>query len=105
MMRKSVGDGRKRVRMIGGSARSDLWNQVVSDVLGVKLFTTKTVETSALGAAICAAAGAGIYSNIEEAVNYMVQVKKEYQPNPDFGSFMTDSITRYTASSMTGSMT
>ena len=34
-------------------------------------------------AAICAAAGAGIYSSIEEAAYHMVQVKKEYLPNSD----------------------
>ena len=82
-MEKGTGIPISQVRMYGGSARSDLWNQVFADVLGVKLCTTETVETTALGAAICAAAGAGIYSNIEEAANHMVQVKKEYLPNPD----------------------
>lgn len=69
------------VRMYGGSARSDLWNQVFTDILGVRLCTTETVETTALGAAVCAAAGAGIYPSIEEAADHMVQVKKEYHPN------------------------
>jgi xylulokinase len=80
-MEKGTGIPISEVRMYGGSARSDLWNQIFADVLGVKLCTTETVETTALGAAICAAAGAGIYSSIEEAADHMVQVKKEYHPN------------------------
>ena len=80
-MEKGTGIPISELRMYGGSARSDLWNQVFADVLGVKLCTTKTVETTALGAAICAAAGAGIYSSIEAAADHMVQVKKTYQPN------------------------
>ena len=80
-MEKGTGIPVSEVRMYGGSARNDLWNQVFADVLGVRLCTTKTIETTALGAAICAAASAGIYSSIEEAANHMVQVKKEYLPN------------------------
>lgn len=80
-MEKGTGIPISEVRMYGGSARSDLWNQVFADVLGVKLCTTKTVETTALGAAICAAAGVGIYPGIEEAANHMVQVKKTYLPH------------------------
>ncbi len=49
--------------------------------MGLRLCTTETIETTALGAAICAAAGAGIYSSIEEAANHMVQLKKEFLPD------------------------
>jgi sugar (pentulose or hexulose) kinase len=82
-MEKGTGIPISEVRMYGGSARSDLWNQIFSDILGVKLCTTKTVETTALGAAICAAAGLGIYEGIEDAARHMVQVKEEYMPKAD----------------------
>jgi xylulokinase len=82
-MENGTGIPISEIRMYGGSARSDLWNQVFADISGVKLCTTETVETTALGAAICAAAGVGIYSGIEEAANHMVQVKNEYRPNSD----------------------
>jgi sugar (pentulose or hexulose) kinase len=82
-MEKGTGIPISEVRMYGGSARSDLWNQIFSDILGIKLCTTKTVETTALGAAICAAAGVGIYNGIDDAAGHMVQVKKEYLPRVD----------------------
>lgn len=82
-MEKGTGIPISEVRMYGGSARSDLWNQVFSDILGIKLCTTRTVETTALGAAICAAAGVGIYASIDDAAGHMVQIKKEYFPRAD----------------------
>jgi len=82
-MEKGTGIPIAEVRMYGGSARSDLWNQIFCDILGIKLCTTKTVETTALGAAICAAAGVGIYTGIDDAAGHMVQVKKVYLPRAD----------------------
>ena len=35
------------------------------------------------GAAICAAAGVGIYASIDDAAGHMVQIKKEYFPRAD----------------------
>jgi len=82
-MEKGTGIPISEVRMYGGSARSDLWNQIFCDILGIRLCTTKTVETTALGAAICAAAGVGIYAGIDDAAGRMVQVKKEYLPRAE----------------------
>jgi xylulokinase len=81
LMEEGVGITVNEVRMYGGSAKSDVWNQTFSDILGVIVHTTETVETTALGAAICAAQGVGYYSNIEEAVKNMVKIKKSYFPN------------------------
>ncbi len=79
-MRKGTGNTVREARMYGGSARSDTWNQVFSDVLGLKVCTLDTPETTALGAAICAAKGMGLYPDFPEAVKNMVRVKKEYYP-------------------------
>ena len=39
-------------------------------------------ESSALGAAICAAAGSGIFPTVEEAVARMVHTRQRFEPNP-----------------------
>jgi len=80
-MEKGTGVKIKEVRMYGGSARSRLWNQVFADVLGVAVRSTKTVETTALGAAICAAAGVGLHPDIETAAAKMVEVEGEFSPD------------------------
>ncbi|MCK5568122.1 MAG: hypothetical protein KAJ15_00285 [Spirochaetes bacterium] len=81
LMEAGTGNTVNEVRMYGGSAKSDVWNQTFSDILGVNVNTTETVETTALGAAICAAKGVNIYSSIEEAVKNMVRIKKSYFPS------------------------
>ena len=81
-MEAGTGGPVSEARMYGGSARSDVWNQTFSDVLGVKVSTLDTSETTALGAAICAAKGTGMYPGFSEAVQNMVGVNREYFPDP-----------------------
>ena len=70
----------EEIRMYGGSARSDVWNQVFADVLNKPLHVPETAETTALGAAISAAVGCGMFNDFKTAVDTMVSVKKSYQP-------------------------
>ncbi len=72
-----------KVRMYGGSARSSLWNQIFADIMGIEVSTLKTAETTALGAAICAAKGGGVYPTFEEAVKKMVHVDRRFLPDPE----------------------
>lgn len=64
-----------------GASKSGVWCQIVSDVLGVSLRVPKVKEAAALGTAICAGVGAGIYRNIEEAVDRCVSIEKTYSPD------------------------
>jgi xylulokinase len=68
------------VRMYGGSARSDHWNQVFTDVLNRPLHVPDTAETTALGAAISAAVGCGMYTDFRRAAEKMVGIRKSYKP-------------------------
>src|SRR5207247_7222433 len=47
----------------GGAGRGRLWPQIMADVLGVPVHIPAVTESSALGAAICAGVGAGVYSD------------------------------------------
>jgi len=80
-MEKGSGIPITKVRVYGGSAKSLLWNQIFADILGVEVSTLKTAETTALGAAICAAVGAKIYLNFPQAIKTMVQVKETFLPD------------------------
>jgi autoinducer 2 (AI-2) kinase len=48
----------------GGAAKGHLWPQIMADVLGVPVHIPLVTESSALGAAICAGVGAGLYSDL-----------------------------------------
>lgn len=64
----------------GGMACSGFWAQLVSDVLGIPVVTTKPVETSAVGAAICAGVGAGIFHDLLDGVKALNLPQKIFQP-------------------------
>jgi len=56
---------------IGGGAASDLWCQIIADACGKPVKRSRTVEASSLGAAMCAAAGAGWFQSVAAAAEAM----------------------------------
>ncbi len=51
------------VTLTGGMSRSHLWSRIVCDVLGAPVDVSLGAETSALGAAVCAGVGAGVFTD------------------------------------------
>jgi xylulokinase len=74
------------VRVIGGGARSPLYLQILSDVLQRALVPLAADEGPALGAALLAAVGAGVFPSVEEACRAAVRVKAPLAPNPAHAS-------------------
>ena len=71
----------KTMRIIGGAANNEFWNQMQADIYGLPVETVSAKECTALGAAIIGAAASGIYENYEEAIRNMVHLKHRYLPN------------------------
>ena len=67
----------------GGLARNDWWNQVLADVAGRTVTRPQTYRVSALGAAFCAAVGAGAVSTLEEAASRWSGPGAAFEPRPD----------------------
>ena len=65
----SDGVAPQRLRVDGGMARNDWFLQFMADILGVEVVRPKNTETTALGAAILAAVGAGEFASLEEAAS------------------------------------
>ena len=65
----------------GGASKGELWCQILSDVTGCKIKVPKVTEATALGAAMAAGVGAGVYENISKAAETLVVWNKEYLPN------------------------
>ena len=73
----------EQVRLTGGGARSRLWRQIMADVMGIELVITRTEEGPALGAALMAAVGKGIYRTIDEACAATISIVERVEPIPD----------------------
>lgn len=58
---------------IGGGSKSALWRQIKADITGKRVVTLKNKETGCLGTAIYASHGMGIYTDIDGAVEKLVE--------------------------------
>ncbi len=67
----------------GGGANSRLWTQIQADVLGRPIHLPRDKETMALGAAIWAGLGAGVFPSYREAIDRMVHIERVVEPVPE----------------------
>jgi xylulokinase len=65
----------RQVRASGGGARSKVWRDIQADITGYPHVTISVDEGPALGAALLAGAGTGVYASVEEACRAVIQVK------------------------------
>jgi L-xylulokinase len=73
----------KAVRLTGGGARSGFWSQMFADILGTPVEIVDAMETAALGCAISAGIGIGVYEDYRDAVERIVKLKTIFHPLPD----------------------
>ena len=66
-----------------GEARSELWNQLKADVLGMPLIPALRIEAPSIGAAILAGVGAELFPSIRHAVDVVVERAAPVLPDPD----------------------
>ncbi|BAF71079.1 autoinducer-2 kinase [Sulfurovum sp. NBC37-1] len=67
----------------GGASKGELWCQILSDVTGCRIRIPTVTEATALGAAMAAGVGTGIYESIPKAAQQLVTWDKTYHPNMD----------------------
>jgi xylulokinase len=68
-------------RLTGGGTKSDGFVQIMTDIIGQPAKVTRERECTVLGAAILGAFGSGAFASIEEAVDAMVALESEFEPN------------------------
>ena len=69
-----------QIRASGGGLASQLWRQILADVLNADLVTTSTTEGAAFGAAILAAVGAGWFRDVPAATGALVRTSPAAAP-------------------------
>lgn len=85
----------RSLRAAGGGARSPLWLQTKADVTGLTVETLECKEAGCLGAAVLAAAGAGVYDTAEQAAEQMVRVGRSYEPRKEQADRYQEQYHRY----------
>jgi L-xylulokinase len=70
-----------RATLSGGGARSAVWAQMFADCLGFPISVAEGEETGALGAALGAGVGVGLFADYEEGVAAMSRIRRVFEPD------------------------
>ncbi len=65
----------------GGGARSAFWRKMLADLYARPVCRTQNTEGAALGAAILAMVGAGLYASVPEACEKIIRIADETAPD------------------------
>lgn len=82
-MTDELGVDLDQIIITGGGSSSDLFMQIFADVFNKKMVRNEVNGAAGLGSAICAAVAAGVYDSFDEAVENMVRIADEFEPNPE----------------------
>ena len=77
----ATGERIREYVILGGGSNSDLWCQIMADVLGAPVVRAHTAEATNLGAGILGAYGVGWYGSVEEAAAAMTDVAERFEPD------------------------
>lgn len=78
---KSNGVTVTSTRICGGGARSELWRNIIANVLNIPFESPVIEEGPAYGAAVLAMVGSGKYRTVENAANALVKINERILPN------------------------
>jgi xylulokinase len=81
----------------GGGSQSAAWVQLSADILGIPFVRLQVHEAGALGAAILAGVGAGLFASMQEGVDAMVHRKDRFEPDPANQRLYHERFDRYRA--------
>ena len=68
------------MRLAGGPARSEAWNQLKADITGFPVEVPHVLETAVVGSAILGAVGVGEHSSLPAAIGAMTRVERRLEP-------------------------
>jgi len=70
------------IRSMGGGSKSRLWNQINADICKIPVSTMEISDTAALGAALLAGVGSGVYKQVEATCqSRFLKTKETFVPD------------------------
>jgi xylulokinase len=83
------------VRVVGGGAKSDVWNQIKADILANSYSPIDREDVSTLGQALVAAAAAGYVKDLARKSREVIKIRKTFYPDAAAGAVYRSSVARY----------
>lgn len=73
----------KKLLATGGGASSKVWMQMKADILNMPITALDSNEAGATGCAMMAGIAVGVFKNLEDAANVMINKKETYYPREE----------------------
>ena len=80
---RELGLPSQEVRVTGGAARSETWMQIQANILRMPVIRTQMEEATAVGAAILACKGIGVFKSVAQAAEEMVKTLPPLSPTKE----------------------
>ncbi len=93
----ALGLGRGEIRIVGGGARDDLWATIKANVLGRPVRRVLTEEATAVGAAMVAGVGSGLFADFNAASVAVHLAPTAIDPDPAANRRYAEAYCRYLA--------
>jgi len=77
---RGLGATSNQVRITSGGAKSAFWVQMLADMFRTPCVTLESDEGPAMGAAVLAGVGIGVWDDVGAACDQVVTIKNEYSP-------------------------
>ncbi len=87
----------REARVLGGGAKSGLWNQIKADVLNVPYVRVSQDEPAILASALIAGNAAGLIPSLTEVCRRKVQVRETLNPSAELNLFYREYAEAYSA--------
>lgn len=94
-IRDFTGTFPEKIIFAGGGSVDPFWCQILADVLQVPVETRKVKEATALGAAICAGKGTGLYGSFSDGVAAVVRKERLFEPDRGNASVYQETYDRW----------
>lgn len=91
----AIGAAPGELRVMGGGAKSRLWNQIKADVTGLPVAVPQTSEATALGAGLLALIGIGAFASVAEACGAAVRIAARFEPDRREGAIYQEVYALY----------
>ncbi len=73
----------QRTKICGGGAKSPLWKKIIANVMNVSVDVMENEEGPAMGGAMLAAVGCGVFDSVKDAAEKLVKVVDTVEPEAD----------------------
>jgi xylulokinase len=86
----ALGVKMNEVSLSGGGSKSRVWQQIHADVSGKRMNVVQVKESEAIGNAILAGYGVGIYPDMVKAAKQVIKIERVVEPRKEFAQRYAD---------------